>query len=285
MSEVEEVAAGPTLEALNEVQAIADNLRQSLTKNRIGFYALGMGVGALTGYFVTKHFLQTKYSKIADAEIAEMRKHYQAKGQALEAEYAKRPVEDIVRERGYSSPENKIDIKPPMAVQPPADVVDDADTSEERQEVVDRLEDAETQVKNIFEDAKITHEWDWHKERSQRSPDIPYVIHQDEIHEMDYVEATLTYYTGDDVLCNERDEIVDPDERDGIVGEANLDRFGHGSGDASIVYVRNDRLEIVYEVVRSPNKFSEEVHGFHHDSGFGRNVERMRARERDDPEA
>jgi hypothetical protein len=49
-------------------------------------------------------------------------------------------------------------------------------------------------------------EWDSRGAR-RRSPDIPYVIHYDERDEMeDYQEVTLTYYDGDDVLCDERDE-------------------------------------------------------------------------------
>jgi hypothetical protein len=100
-----------------------------------------------------------------------------------------------------------------------------------------------------------------------------------------YDHVTLTYYEVDDVLCNERDEIVDPDrDRENLVGERNLNLFGHGSNDASIVYIRNDKLEIVFEVVKSPNSFAEEVHGFRHEDWDRGNVERMRARERDAPE-
>jgi len=273
-------------EAAVELRHTLEAMKATLTRNRFGFYALGMGVGSLTAYLVTKRLLQTKYQQIADDEIAEMKAHYQAKSRALEAEYAKRPVEDIVKERGYSSPDVRTDVAPPMAVQPPATVTEDeVDTPEKRQKVVDDLDEAETRVKNVFEEAQVDYEWDWHKERSRRTPDKPYVVHYDERLEMEYEDVTLTYYEQDDVLCDERDNPVDPDERDSIVGEANLNRFGHGSNDASVVYIRNDRLEILYEVVKSPNAFVEEVHGIKHDSGFGRNVERMRVRERDDPEA
>jgi hypothetical protein len=63
-----------------------------------------------------------------------------------------------------------------------------------------------------------------------------------------------------------------------------LDRFGHGSNDPSIVYIRNDTLEIIYEVVKSPHYYAEEVHGFKHEDLYRGNLERMRARERDDNE-
>ena len=261
---------------LQDIDEKAELLARTLTKNRIGFYALGMGVGAITGYFVARRLLETKYAKIADDDINEIREHYQAKARALEAEAAKRPVDEIVKERGYSAPEEEVSAPPPMAVKPPVTVAETED------EVAGEPPD-EPEPQNIFEEAQVTHEWDWHEERKKRSPDIPYVIHADERFETEeYSDVTLTYYDGDDVLCNDRDEIVDPSDIDRLVGERNLNRFGHGSNDASIVYIRNDELTIIYEVIKSPNSYAEEVHGFSHDDIYYRNLERMRARERDE---
>ena len=273
----QEVVADIAEEVAEQAIDFAEFARQ-MSKVKIQYGLLGVAIGAtagaLAGFVIAYRKAETKYSQIADAEVAEMREHYRAKGVALEAEYAKKPVEEIVKDRGYSSPDARTHIRPPMAVQPPADVAED-----------EKVEKDEPKTKNIFEEAQVTHEWDWHEERRKRSPDIPYVIHQDELHEMEYTEATLTYYEGDDVLCTDRDEPLDEADRERLIGEANLNRFGHGSGDASVVYVRNDQLELVYEVVKSPNHFAEEVHGFSHESYDRGNLERMRARERDDPEA
>ena len=257
---------------LEDVEEKTRQVARTLTKNRIGFYALGMGVGAVTGYFVAKRMLQTKYSQIADDEIAEMREHYQAKTRALEAEAAKRPVDEIVKERGYFVEDE--DEAPPMAVQPPPAVVE---TEEEEPPII------APEPQNLFQEAEITHEWDWHEERKKRSPDIPYVIHYDERFDTEeYSDVTLTYYDGDGVICNERDDIVDPNDVDRLLGEKNLERFGHGSNDASIVYIRNDDLQIIYEVVKSPNSYAEEVHGFSHDDAYRGNLERMHKREHDE---
>ena len=245
---------------------------RSMNKVKVQFGLLGAALGAagagMAAFAIAYRKAESKYSKIADEEISEMREHYQAKGKALEAEAAKRPVEEIVKERGYASDDPK-SVAPPMAIPPPTAVVEDA--TEEPPE-----------VRNIFREAKIEHVWDYHAERRRRSPDIPYVIHYDERHELDYQDVTLTYYEVDDVLCTDRDEIIDISDRDGLIGEGNLERFGHGSNDAAIVYIRNDKLELIYEVVKSPNSYSEEVHGFTHDAGDRRNLERMRARERDE---
>lgn len=258
-----------------------------------GAFCVGAGISGGLAYIFTKRRLETKYARIADEDIAEMRKHYQAKVVAAESQAQKlAPVKDIVVERGYGSAEVQ-SASPPMAIQPPKAVVDAdraVDPDDDSAMAEDEVEGPEG-VKipprpvnqNIFEEAKITHEWNWHEERRRRSPDTPYVIHYDERHELDYESLTLTYYTEDDVLCNERDEIIDPEGRDDMIGEKNLERFGHGSNDASIVYVRNDKLELIFELVKSPNSYSEEVHGISHGAYDRGNLERMRARERDAP--
>jgi hypothetical protein len=263
----------------------------------VGALLLGAGIGGGVGYLLARRRLETKYSLIAEEQIAEMREHYAAKTRALESESRKRPVEEIVRERGYTSPD-KDRTKPPMAVQPPDSVVasedeaagepadDDSEMAADDVEGPNGVRQPEPEVRNVFRDNRPPpDEWDYAEERKRRSPDVPYVIHYDERHEMDgYDDMTLTYYESDDVLCNERDEIVDPAQRNLMIGEDNLNKFGHGSNDKDIVFVRNDQLEIVFQIIKSPNSYAEEVHGFSHDSGYGGNVQRMRLRERDEPE-
>lgn len=275
-TEMTEEVAEKIAEATPEFVEAVTGIRTSFAVIAAAFSALG---GAAIGFEIARRRLETKYLQIADDEIAVMREHYRLKAQAVEAETAKGDLETLVKERGYGVSEDEV---PPMAVPPPASVMGSEDEAAEEAPDDD---DPGPQIHNIFEDAKVVHEWNYHEERRRRSPDIPYVIHYDERDEIEgYQGVTLTYYEGDDVLCNERDEIVDPSERDSLVGEKNLGRFGHGSNDAAIVYIRNDKLELIYEVVKSPNTYAEEVHGFSH-GGYNRgNLERMRARERDEPE-
>jgi hypothetical protein len=46
-----------------------------------------------------------------------------------------------------------------------------------------------------------------------------------------------------------------------MVGLGNLAKFGHGSGDANTVYVRNPELQIEVEIIHSDGKFSEQRRG------------------------
>lgn len=284
---ITEATADAAAEVAKQAEAVEQFVR-SLNKIKLQFGLLGVAIGAVAGattaFYIGYRQAETKYGKIADDEIAVMRQHYRNRAKALEGTAQKSDLESLVTEKGYSTP--------PMAVQPPDAVIESEDEiagepPDEAEmgadETTPDVEKFVSTTRNVFREAEVNDKWDYQEELKQRSPDIPYVIHYDERHELeDYDEVTLTYYEGDDVLCNDRDEIVDPDRRNELVGERNLNLFGHGSNDASIVYVRNDKLEIIFEVVRSPNHFAEEVHGFSHEA-YGRgNLERMRARERDD---
>lgn len=277
------------------VEELVDEVSTRSPALTIGAFLIGAGVGGGLAFIFTKRKLETKYSQLADDEIAEMREHYQAKGRALEAEAGKTDLSTLVAEKGYISPEPETSSSPPMAVQPPKSVIEDdtaggpPDDSAMAENAVEGPQGVkakgEVAVRNIFSDREkaVVPEWDLHAELRRRTPDRPYVIHYDERHEMEeYSEVSYTYYAADDVLCNERDEVIDPAQRDDLVGEANLERFGHGNPDPMIVFIRNDNLEIMYEVIKSPNSFAEEVHGFTHEGWDRRNLERMRRRERDE---
>jgi len=119
-------------------------------------------------------------------------------------------------------------------------------------------------AQNVFTDsAYIPEEFDYEKELLNRDPEKPYLITYEEHEEAgpEYDQVDFTYYAGDGVLCNASDETVDGNW-DLIVGNDNLTRFGHGSKDENVVYIRNVALEMDIEITRSPGKYSEEVLGF-----------------------
>jgi hypothetical protein len=105
--------------------------------------------------------------------------------------------------------------------------------------------------RNIFDDAND--DWDYEEERNNRSKHSPYVIHADEYQadEMGWdSQTTLTWYEGDEILTDSNDvPIYNPHT---VVGDL---KFGHGSGDPNIVYIRNERLEAEYEVIREEGSY------------------------------
>ena len=74
----------------------------------------------------------------------------------------------------------------------------------------------------------------------------PYIISPEEFGEFDdYEKISLTYYSKDEILTDENDEIVD--DVDDIVGIEALNHFGEYEEDS--VFVRNDRLKCDYEIL------------------------------------
>lgn len=260
MSEATEVVAEEVAEQATHVAAVSRGLSGRSLGLALGGFVVGAGLGATAGYILASRRLEAKYRQIADDEIEEMREHYYRKDVAREK---KDDLEDIIRDKGYSSPEPS---EPPMAVTPPSAVVEAAKEDEDEPVETEAVRE-EPEVRNAFEEfgdqTRSPDDWDYHKERSRRSPLRPYVIHIDEVEEKDtYDKVTFTYFADDDVLCDETDDPVSKEDRERMVGEANLDKFGHGSPEPDVVYIRNDKLDTVFVVNRSPNSFAEEVHGF-----------------------
>lgn len=110
---------------------------------------------------------------------------------------------------------------------------------------------------NVF-DNPAGGEWDYDVELPNRSADAPYVLHQDEFYadERGYTQLTVTYFEGDQVLVDEQEKPIYNWGQ--ILGEL---KFGHGSNDSNVVYIRNEKNEAEYEVLLFSGSYEEEVLG------------------------
>ncbi len=261
--------------------------------------AAGAGLGA-AGYFLAVKRVKAKIQKEADLElesaIAEMRRFYETKykdgkfatpGAAVE-ELLPQEVQDTIKNyRGEGGePQNVTVTGDPV-------VHGSAELSPEDQEAVLRSQGFTDQqihealgdeyvdlnalrekmnsgqpvqvtetTSNIFVDGRNIEEFDYAAEVAKRDPDEPYVITHDEFMENEngWSQATLTYYNGDDVLTDDKD-IPIPDI-EALVDSENLTKFGYGSRDRNVVYVRNEKIETDFEITLSQGEFSKEVAGF-----------------------
>lgn len=104
--------------------------------------------------------------------------------------------------------------------------------------------------------------WDYEAELAKRTPEEPYVIHKDEFfnNELDYTQSTFTYYEGDNMLVDE--DMTPIYNMPVVVGEL---KFGHGSDQEHVVYIRNDARRSEYEVVRDTGFYAREVLGLDDD--------------------
>jgi hypothetical protein len=264
------MAAGALTEQTAEgLEQVASATRR-LDTRVVGSFLVGAGIGAAVGFFIgyrlSKKKLRSEILAEAEAEIAEMRELYRQKTIALEAQ-AKPSVEEIIEERGYSTKQEEVDveerpIRPPVPTQdprPPLGFPREIPTPIDPHARVFRTEDGEKDKDQ---------NWNYSLEMTRRTPNIPYIIHQDEflLNESGYEQSSLIYYAEDDILVDEDDTSTPLNNRENLIGPEALRRFGHGSDDYNIVHVRNSRLELEYVINRVPESWEKEILGLEDES-------------------
>lgn len=232
-----------------------------LTAREVRLVLGGTGAGALLGgssaYLYLRRNLELKYGQVAKEEIDQMRGYFQEKdaerrreffhvGEVVETGLVEKPsLDDVVANYTGTKPIREArEATLPVAyhaISTPTPIVE-----------------------NVFEVEEDV--WDFKVEMDKRDTAKPYIIHRLEFQEQeDYEQVTLTYWKGDDVLCDQRDAPVDA--RDAMVGDDNLEHFGHGSEDPNVLYIRNEVLEMDFEIVMSDGHFAHEVHGIPPEEG------------------
>lgn len=247
-------------ESLDAVERIPKVRLNGTTKKQqliiLGVTALA---GALAGggaaHFLTKRSLKTKYEELAEREIEEARAFYAALNNKPDPEAlagGKLP---------YTAP--KIE----RAVEALEQYTSDAARGEtEGTRVIKDVRVHSVSLdttKNIFSGtAPADDDFDLEREMLTRTETEPYIISHDEFFtgEKDYQQTHLSYFSEDDTLVDDKEKPID--DTDAVVGDDTLTKFGYGSKDQNVVYVRNDRIEIDFEIVRSDGSYKREVLGF-----------------------
>jgi len=238
----------------------------------LGGVAIGMGLGLAVGtigYILAKKRIQAKYEEILEQERLEMKDYY---AKFYKEDDFKTPG-DAVKSLGREAD---------VALTNYQGMGEKVSRLSEVEEELIVEEETEVEVtpttKNIFTENKSDEVWDQDQEDSKRAsnPDDPYVITLDEFqdNEHDYEQITLTYFSEDDVLVDQNEKPIE--SIDGVVGEGNLLRFGHGSKDNRIVYIRNNSLSYDFEVVKKDGSYARDILGFQHSDGGSRKVRKFR---------
>lgn len=257
--------------AESAAEEVVEVAKEHVARNHVtwmwGGFAVGAALGAGGGFYAARRYLEPKYKKISEDEISEMREHYRKRMIVREEKPDLNDLHKRVEDLGYNRGEKGPIVKPSVPVDPPPPGTPNMPVSG----TPDPLSEVR---KNVFDAAKDASEgWDYEVEKAVRKEGGTYVIHQDEFGETDNNEVTLSYYAGDDVLCDANDRIVDNQDR--LVGDC-LDKFGHGSGDRNVVYIRNEALAVDLEVIKSDKTYAEEVHGFKHEDPPRKKVPKYR---------
>jgi hypothetical protein len=231
-----------------------------------------MALGFAEGYFTADRRLRKRYAEMTEYEIKQAKAFYSRLHKT--GEYAtpestadKLMVDATEALRTYLGEEEV------LSNLPESDPKEEESVTEEANEP-DEIPRHERPVKqNVF------------TQPVDRDFSLPYSITMEEYMENpnDHDQITLTYYTGDEVLADERDKPMD--DVDGIVGRYNLEFFGRDSGDDNVVLVRNDKIELDFEITKSDGTFAHQVLGFDEEELKHSDTMRRRGRRRwDDDE-
>lgn len=221
---------------------------------------LGLAVGAVAGYFVARKVLEQQYSDLASQEIAEAKaylntlykdnvvplpKRVQRVPEKVSDEVIQGPPTNVLERIAVGLRNDQgqaVDIIKKQRYGPPGVVVRDPDEEEVQVNVFDQEEDEK-------------------KHDNRKKLPAPEIIREQDFMSGDvrYAQVRLTYYAGDDTLCDEGDLILP--NSDYLVGDENLGKFGYMTEDPNALYVRNHRMMIDYEISRSPGTYKFEVLG------------------------
>ncbi len=200
---------------------------------------VSFAAGSTAGYLFAKHRLEKKFQEQLKEEIAYTKEFYARMNKADQ----------------YETPQKAAQALIPVEVEEAAEAIQRYQGQTTNYHAISKGEEV---VRNIFAETSST---DIEREIANRTEEAPYIISVKEYSEgeLDYDQATLTYYEGDGVLADEKEEHIP--NIDEAVGDNNIPRFGHRSGDPNTLYVRNDALQMDFEIVRKEGKYKELVLG------------------------
>lgn len=259
--------------------------------------ASGLAVGGGAGYLLAKHRYDTKYRALAEDEIAEYKdlhnrrnklgkyaspvtamddtdgsiveyaeavsdldygepdvldetleeefNRIQAQGKAArELREAQRELEETEEDATITA--GQAEVKRILE----AHGLSEDDSEDTEDEAVERAE----VLQNIFD---IPQDTIREEIKASRTSDKPYVIAVDEymLGKDGFAQTTYMYYEADNTLTDERESILPEFEE--YIGKENLSLFGFDSGDPNVVYVRNEKHRVDYEIVRNSGSYAE----------------------------
>ena len=213
--------------------------------NKSIFGVIGFVLGAAAGSLVTWKLIEKKYMDMADDEIRSVKEMYRSK--IVNSEVLDEKNDDMFVAR--KGPEFTVSME----------------VTDEGKKLVDKLNNltatyasddekpdytAYSQAKekhNVFDDAM--------PEEPEVKHDEPYIIDPTEFGEFsEYEQRELTYYK-DGVICENDTDMIDPYD---ILGDIDVEEhFGEYENDR--VFVRDDRRQVDYEILRDERTFMEVI--------------------------
>jgi hypothetical protein len=129
---------------------------------------------------------------------------------------------------------------------------DEATTEEPEDSPIEKVPEFPEQDRVDY--ANLANVYATNKEGGPAIVQKPEVITPAEFGEFGYPTSSLTYYA-DGVLEDEYFDVIPYEDIDNMIGLESLTHFGEFEDDS--VFVRNDRLETDFEILRDPRNYSD----------------------------
>jgi hypothetical protein len=260
---------------LDEIEKVEEVIVKNKTASII---LIGAGVvlvaasSAFAGYKFAERRLKTKYDALAAQELDEAKEYYRRLYKTDEFATPEAAVKVLVPEE-----EQELDTEEIAEARTNAEnyVTTSGHVSYDKVQgeklrgagvkITKEEKRIEVESTNVFDNSGPDHvDWVYADEVKLRTPDKPYIITEEEYlaNDPEHEQTSLTYFEEDGVLADAADKVID--ETDMVVGDDNLVKFGKGSRNKDIVFIRNEAMECDFEVERSRGSYVEEALGIRH---------------------
>ena len=211
--------------------------------NKSIFGVIGFVLGAAAGSLVTWKLIEKKYMDMADDEIRSVKEMYRAKIVNPEVLDEKNDDVFIAREAPEFTVSMELTDEGKQLAEKLNELTGSYMSDEEKPDYTVYSQAKEKH--NVFDDAMPS--------EPEVKQDDPYIIDPTEYGEFsEYEQRELTYYK-DGVICENDTDMIDPYD---IFGDLDVgDHFGEYENDR--VFVRDDRRQVDYEILRDERTFME----------------------------
>lgn len=252
---------------------------------RTGILIGGLAIGFGSGWIVASKMIQKRANEIILEEVAHFKQEwalvqkegiFQTPGEALLALHPEDVVTKdpetgevvdgpIVYGEGDALPGIDDELAAGIAAAQYGEALEGLDQTNVAPDAIYSTNTGEIEIKNVFDkddrvepDDEVQPDW---PDLPEPREDGPYMIMLadwiDNPEKHDQID--ITYFEGDDTLVDDR-EIIIPDIEGTVTREA-IQRFGQYSGDPSVVYVRNSKLGLDFEITKNEGSYSEIIAG------------------------
>jgi len=204
-----------------------------------GAFAAGLALGAVAGAKFVEKKLELEFEKRLERETNAVREFYGAI----------RKEHDTPPERLLTPAESKIVAKMVSDTRKQGEPIAYHKIAPGEEVIIEDVKQFDEVVaKNVFVDDR------------ERPAEIYQISGKEfEENESNFLQPTLTYYAGDNVLTDEHEEPIE--DRDKTVGTFTIADFGKHCDDENTLHVRNEILQLEFEIVKNEGRFDVVVLG------------------------